>query len=241
MAETEKQSGASSETTTESKVGFLEAAIKATKQTERSHAEALLRTFAEQALKGTVAFDKNISKSITKAIDGIDDLVSKQLAKIMHDPGFQKLEGSWRGLHYLVMNTETGTQLKLRVLNVKKRELHKDLADAVEFDQSQLYKKIYENVLYNFLSMIGVGTYIEKKKIHDFSDREHLFMGDSNHMTVNPENCTTKICMESCESPNCRLCWKCIPEKDQWDLRLAFIEHSNIGQMKRVVPPPNVS
>ncbi len=145
MAETEKQSSAASETTTESKAGFLEAAIKATKQTERSHAEALLRTFAEQALKGTVAFDKNISKSITKAIDGIDDLVSKQLAKIMHDPGFQKLEGSWRGLQYLVMNTETGTQLKLRVLNVKKRELHKDLADAVEFDQSQLYKKIYEN------------------------------------------------------------------------------------------------
>ena len=57
MAETSKQSSDSSQTVTESKVGFLEAAIKATKQTERSHAEALLRTFTEQALQGTVTFD----------------------------------------------------------------------------------------------------------------------------------------------------------------------------------------
>ena len=65
MAETEKQSGASSETTTESKVGFLEAAIKATKQTERSHAEALLRTFAEQALKGVEGMIPSITRPRT--------------------------------------------------------------------------------------------------------------------------------------------------------------------------------
>lgn len=145
MAETNPQSAGSKQATTETKVGFLEAAIKATKQTERSHAEALLKTFTEQALEGTVTFDKNITKSIAKAIAGIDEVVSKQLAAIMHDPGFQKLEGSWLGLNYLVMNSETGTQLKLRVLNCKKRELQRDLADAIEFDQSQLYKKIYEN------------------------------------------------------------------------------------------------
>jgi type VI secretion system protein ImpC len=145
MAESNPESSASSQTTTETKTNFLEAAIKATKQTERSHAEALLRTFTEQALQGTVTFDKNVTKSINKAIAGIDELVSKQLSKIMHNEAFQKLEGSWRGLQHLVMNSETGTQLKLRVLNVKKRELQKDLADAVEFDQSDLFKKIYEN------------------------------------------------------------------------------------------------
>lgn len=144
MAESSKQSSASSQTITETKTGFLEAAIKATKQTERSHAEALLRTFTEQALQGTVTFDKNVTKSINNAIAGIDELVSAQLAKIMHNEAFQKLEGSWRGLQHLVMNSETGTQLKLRVLNVKKRDLQKDLADAVEFDQSDLFKKIYE-------------------------------------------------------------------------------------------------
>ena len=60
----------------------------------------------------------------------------------MHDPKFTKLEGSWRGLHYLVMNSETGSSLKLRMLNASKRELTRDLTKAVEFDQSQLFKKI---------------------------------------------------------------------------------------------------
>jgi type VI secretion system protein ImpC len=145
MSEASQQASAAKETTTESRPSFLEAAIKATKQTERSHAEALLKTFTEQALKGVVTFDKNLTKSITKALEGLDALVSKQLAEVMHHPDFQKLEGSWRGLSYLVMNSETGTQLKLRVLNSKKRDLYKDLADATEFDQSSFYKKVYEN------------------------------------------------------------------------------------------------
>jgi type VI secretion system protein ImpC len=63
----------------------------------------------------------------------------------MHHPRFLQLEGSWRGLNYLVMNSETGTSLKLRVLNLSKRELMRDLSRAVEFDQSQLFKQIYEN------------------------------------------------------------------------------------------------
>ena len=63
----------------------------------------------------------------------------------MHHPKFPKLEGTWRGLHYLVMNSETGTSAQDPVLNVPKRELSRDLQRAVEFDQSQLFKKIYEN------------------------------------------------------------------------------------------------
>ncbi|MEQ1826803.1 MAG: type VI secretion system contractile sheath large subunit, partial [Pirellula sp.] len=147
MAETNSQASSAAEktTTTTNKSNFLEAAIKATKQTERSHAEALIKTFTEQALQGSVMFDKNITRSINKAIDGIDEAVSKQLAAIMHHEEFQKLEGSWRGLSYLIMNSETGTMLKLRVMNCKKRELQKDLADAVEFDQSHFHKSIYQN------------------------------------------------------------------------------------------------
>ena len=71
--------------------------------------------------------------------------MSKQLAAIMHHPEFQKLEGTWRGLNYLVMNTETSATLKIKVLNVSKQELFKDLDKAVEFDQSQIFKKLYEN------------------------------------------------------------------------------------------------
>jgi type VI secretion system protein ImpC len=71
--------------------------------------------------------------------------VSKQLAAIMHVPEFQKLEGTWRGMKHLVMNSETSAQLKLKVFNCSKRELFKDLDRAVEFDQSQIFKKIYES------------------------------------------------------------------------------------------------
>lgn len=74
----------------------------------------------------------------------IDDLISRQLSLIMHHPEFQRLEASWRGLHDLVHKTETGTRLKLRVLNTTRQELQDDLDNAVEFDQSALFKKVYE-------------------------------------------------------------------------------------------------
>ena len=61
----------------------------------------------------------------------------------MHAKEFQKLEGAWRGLQYLVDKTETGTSLKLRVLNVSKKDLLNDLERAAEFDQSALFKKVY--------------------------------------------------------------------------------------------------
>ena len=128
----------------EAKESILEAAIGATKVTKPDRAKELIKTLTEEALKGTVSFDKNVLKTINAGISAIDDVISKQLAAVMHKAEFQKLEGSWRGLHYLVDKTETGESLKIRVLNCSKRELFKDLDKAVEFDQSQLYKKIYE-------------------------------------------------------------------------------------------------
>lgn len=142
MSSGEKQKQAS--TQAEAQTSILEAAIGATKQTERDRAQDLIATLTREALKGTVSFDKNVIKTINSGIAAIDKVISKQLAAIMHKPEFQKLEGSWRGLHYLVDKSETGEALKIRVLNCSKRDLFKDLDKAVEFDQSQLYKKIYE-------------------------------------------------------------------------------------------------
>ncbi len=141
----EKQASAAGAEVTTSEGSLLESAIAATRQTERSRAEELLRTFTEQALQGSVTFNKDISRSIRAAIDKFDEQISKQLAAVMHHPDFQKLEGSWRGLSYLVMNSETGTELKIRVMNCSKKDLQKDLEKAVEFDQSDLFKKIYES------------------------------------------------------------------------------------------------
>ena len=132
-------------TTTEDGLSFLDQVVAATKQTEPDRAQDLVKTLMEQALSGIVTFDKNLSRTFDRAIAAIDRKLSTQLNAIMHDPKFLKLEGSWRGLNYLVMNSETGTSLKLRVLNLTKRELGRDLSRAVEFDQSQLFKKIYEN------------------------------------------------------------------------------------------------
>ena len=131
--------------TTEEAPGLLDQILSNTKQTEPDRAQDLVKNLVEQALTGTVTFDKNLTRTFDQAIAAIDRKLSTQLNAIMHDPKFLKLEGTWRGLNYLVMNSETGTSLKLRVLNVSKRELGRDLTRAVEFDQSQTFKKIYEN------------------------------------------------------------------------------------------------
>jgi type VI secretion system protein ImpC len=124
---------------------LLDSVIAKTPQTDRSRAEELIRTLAEEALKGTVTFDRSISITIRDAVAKIDEAMSKQLAAIMHHPDVQKLEGSWRGLFYLVMQSETGPLLKLKVMNASKRELFEDLDKAEDFDRSQLFTKIYTN------------------------------------------------------------------------------------------------
>jgi type VI secretion system protein ImpC len=126
-------------------VNLLDRVLTATKQTERSRTEDLMKTLVDQSLAGTLTFDKNVTKTINATIKAIDEKLSVQLGAVMHHPDFQKLEGTWRGLNYLVMNSETSAMLKLKVLNVPKRELFNDVDKAVEFDQSQIFKKLYEN------------------------------------------------------------------------------------------------
>lgn len=81
---------------------------------------------------------------LVRRIAEIDDLLTGQINEILHHPDFQKLEGSWRGLNYFVMNTETSTKLKIRVMNASLADLRDDLTKAIEFDQSALFKKVYE-------------------------------------------------------------------------------------------------
>lgn len=144
-AETEGQAAGAAAETSEATASLLDQAIGATKQTEPDRTKELLKTLTEEALSGTLTYDKNLTVTFNKAIEALDAKISRQLNEVMHHPKFQKLEGTWRGLHYLVMNSETGSTLKIRVINAGKKELAKDLSKAVEFDQSQLFKKIYEN------------------------------------------------------------------------------------------------
>jgi len=78
--------------------GLLDQVISATKQTESDVAKDLLKTLVDEAMDGTVVWDRNIAKTINKAIAMLDAKLSTQLAEVMHAPEFLKLEGSWRGL-----------------------------------------------------------------------------------------------------------------------------------------------
>jgi type VI secretion system protein ImpC len=112
---------------------------------QKEFARDLVAEFVNSVLAeegGTVGND--VVALINDKIAEIDDLLSAQLNEILHDPDLQKLEATWRGLGFLVFNTETSTRLKLRILNITKEELLKDLEKAVEFDQSALFKKVYE-------------------------------------------------------------------------------------------------
>ena len=123
---------------------LLDMAIGATKQTEATRAEELIRTLTEEALNGTVSWNKNLTVTFNEAIERLDEAISSQLSAIMHTEAFQKLEGSWRGLNHLVSNSDTSSTLKIRLMSMTKKELYKDLSKAVEFDQSQTFKKVYE-------------------------------------------------------------------------------------------------
>lgn len=91
-----------------------------------------------------LTMESDLVGTINKRIAVLDQEVNEGLNEVMHNDSFCKLEASWRGLHYLVSRAETGTMLKLRLLNAKKEEIQKDLERAVEFDQSAQFKKIYE-------------------------------------------------------------------------------------------------
>lgn len=95
-----------------------------------------------EASKGSIGND--VYSFIVTCISKLDRALSSQMDEIVHQPSFQKLEGSWRGLHQLVMGTETSETLKLKLWVITKHELLDDLERAAEFDQSQLFKKVYE-------------------------------------------------------------------------------------------------
>src|ERR1700680_773535 len=101
----------------------------------------LVKEFVAQVLEGSMTVAKDAEMMINARIAQIDHLLSIQLNEIIHHAAFQKLEGSWRGLKHLMDNSETGVGLKIKVLNVSKKELLRDIEKAPEFDQSALFKK----------------------------------------------------------------------------------------------------
>jgi type VI secretion system protein ImpC len=148
MAKTEAQQvGAASAAETQ-EVSLLDQIVDqgrfGSETAERARGKDLIKKFVAEVLDGAIVVRPDTESMLNARIAEIDRLLSLQLNEVMHHPDFQKLEGSWRGLKYMLNQTETSTMMKIKVLNVKKADLLKDLQKAPEFDQSALFKKVYE-------------------------------------------------------------------------------------------------
>ena len=108
--------------------------------------ESAVQTLAEYALKDTNLISTDAVASIEAMIAQIDKKLTDQVNLIMHHEDFQALESAWRGLHYMVNNTETDESLKIKVMTVSKKELHKTLRKfkGTAWDQSPIFKQMYE-------------------------------------------------------------------------------------------------
>ncbi|HXU60711.1 MAG TPA: type VI secretion system contractile sheath large subunit [Polyangia bacterium] len=148
MAETE-QTKAQGETVTADANQFaslLQKQFKPQSDRAKDEVEAAVRTLAQQALDKTTLIGSDVVESINAMIAAIDKKLTDQVNAIMHHANFQQLESAWRGLHYLVNNTETDEMLKIRVLNISKKDLHKTLKKykGTNWDQSPIFKRLYE-------------------------------------------------------------------------------------------------
>jgi type VI secretion system protein ImpC len=149
MAETEALGAAQAEGVTFEASEFsalLQKEFKPTSDSAKSAVETAVQTLAQQALADTSLVSHDAIRSIEAIIAALDKKLTEQVNEIIHHEDFQALEGAWRGLHYLVNNTETDEQLKIRVMNISKKELHKTLKKfkGTAWDQSPIFKKMYE-------------------------------------------------------------------------------------------------
>ncbi len=125
---------------------LLQKEFKPKSDAARDAVEDAVRTLAEQALAETTLVSSDVLQTIEGMIAALDRKLTEQINLILHHNEFQALEGAWRGLHYLVSNTESDEMLKVRVMNISKNELHKTLKKykGTAWDQSPIFKKIYE-------------------------------------------------------------------------------------------------
>lgn len=125
---------------------LLQTSFAAKTDQRLSAVKSAVQTLAENALAGTTRIQGDVLSYVEGIIAEIDKKLSKQLNLIMHHQDFTKLEGSWRGLQHLVFNTESDTMLKIKVMNISKKEIHRTMKSykGAMWDQSPLFKKIYE-------------------------------------------------------------------------------------------------
>ncbi len=125
---------------------LLDREFKPKSDKAREAVASAVQTLAEQALHNASLISDDSLRSIEAMIAAIDAKLTEQVNLILHHEDFQGLESAWRGLHYLVNNTETDEQLKIKVFNISKKELGRTLKkfEGTAWDQSPIFKKVYE-------------------------------------------------------------------------------------------------
>jgi len=147
MPETQKTAGSSAVVEQAADSSLLDQIVEQGRfgdPTARERGKGLIKEFVAQVLEGSMALGRDADQMISARVAQIDHLISLQLNEVLHNPQFQKLESTWRGLKYLLDQSETGSLLKIRILNASKKDLLRDLQRAPEFDQSAMFKKVYE-------------------------------------------------------------------------------------------------
>jgi len=147
MPETQKTAGSSAVVEQAAESSLLDQIVEQGRFADpaaRERGKNLVKEFVAQVLEGSMTLGRDADQMISARVAQIDHLVSIHVNEILHNQQFQKLEGTWRGLKYLLDQSETGTQLKIRILNASKKDLLRDLQRAPEFDQSAMFKKVYE-------------------------------------------------------------------------------------------------
>jgi type VI secretion system protein ImpC len=146
MAEAKQEAAAAAGSTEE--LSLLDQIVQqgrfAKDDTTKARGVDLIKRFVSEITEGAITVSADMESMLNARIAEIDRLVSMQVDAVMHHPEFQKLEGSWRGLRYLLTQSETSEMMKIKILNASKKDLLRDLQKAPEFDQSALFKKVYE-------------------------------------------------------------------------------------------------
>ena len=147
MPETQKVAGGTAVVEQAAELSILDQIVEQGRfgdPSARERGKGLIKEFVAQVLEGSMTLGRDADQMISARVAQIDHLISLQLNEVLHHAQFQKLESTWRGLKYLLDQSETGSQLKIRILNASKKDLLRDLQRAPEFDQSAMFKKVYE-------------------------------------------------------------------------------------------------
>lgn len=142
----------------EQEFSFLQELVEATGSADRAGSVNWLSSIINDAEKDNFRIEKKTLQAIDQRVNEIDEVLSKEISKVMHSQKFQRLEGSWRGLQRLVENSLLGSDLRIQVMNMSKDEFIDDLS-ASDFQRTELYKKIYTN-RYNQLGGVPLGTIV---------------------------------------------------------------------------------